>query len=237
MSVCASRMPDSAVRPTDRRRAVLPARSASHVRSRAAVARRLRRPRADECRTLEHGAPAPHRRNDSPGAAAIPRRTVATDYSPKSRSTRSESAAMASSACGPSARTMIVVPGSRRGQDAKHAFRIADGAIFHDLDLRVLEPRAVCTKRAAGRACRPTLFVIVSGRSVIASPRLLPCRSLRPRAHSVKGNSRPGVKRAARRSLWIRRLSPRKIEALRRRWRWPLARRRRPPAHRPSIDR
>src|SRR2546425_3875917 len=25
-------------------------------------------------------------------------------------------------------------------QDAKHAFRVAHGAIFHDLDLRVLEP-------------------------------------------------------------------------------------------------
>src|SRR5205809_2671909 len=54
-----------------------------------------------------------------------------------------------------------------------------------------LNRAAVCTKSAAGRACRPTLFVIVSGRSVIASPRLLACRSLRPGAHPVKGNSRP----------------------------------------------
>ena len=36
-----------------------------------------------------------------------------------------------------------------------------------------LKRAAVCTKSAAGRACRPTLFVIVNGRSGIDA--LLPC--------------------------------------------------------------
>ena len=109
----------------------------------------------------------------APGAASGAGTSGAPDASIASSKSRAASAliaAIASAACGPPAATSISWPAA--APSVATAFRLAASAgprplVRFRTSIFASNPEAVCTNRAAGRACRPCGFRIVS-RSVTA---------------------------------------------------------------------
>src|SRR5438132_2917885 len=143
MSACASRMPDSAVSPAAWRRAVLPARSALTCSIACLNCSTPSTPERPLGAVLWISGLQRHTgATTRPGAAAIPRRTdrgallakVAVDEVGKRRNGLVRVRPLGADR---NRRPLA----DAEGQNAQHAFRVAHGAIFHDLDLRVLEPR------------------------------------------------------------------------------------------------